>query len=151
MVYILEYIFYPNLTYPQLQAPLHTGRKRIDIAYSNSAQHGFFRRLSQQHHIPSTYIVVECKNYSSDPANPELDQLMGRFDVNRGRIGILCARTFDNRSLFIRRCNDTAHASNGWIIPLADEDILQMLEWCKMQQRSQIDSKLEAILWEILS
>lgn len=151
MPYVLEYIFYPNLTYPKLQARIHGGRKIIDIVYANSAQNGFFRRLSQQHQIPSTYIVVECKNYSSDPANPELDQLIGRFDVNRGRFGILCARTFDNKQLFINRCKDTAHAGNGWIIPLVDDDILRMLDWCKLQERSRVNAYLEELLWAVLS
>ena len=70
---------------------------------------------------------VECKNYSSDPANPELDQLSGRFSPNRGRVGILTCRSFVNQDRFIERCRDTYRDDRGLIVPLSDADINHLL------------------------
>jgi hypothetical protein len=77
--------------------------------------------------ISCPFVFVECKNYTSDPANPELDQLSGRFSVNRGRFGILVSRSFTNRALFIQRCNDTYRDNRGLIIPLEDREMIRDL------------------------
>jgi len=80
---ILTEVFYPSLTHPTKEQPVDNGRKRIDIFFRNSAESGFFSRLVNMHKILCPYVSVECKNYKVDPANPELDQLMGRFSRKR--------------------------------------------------------------------
>ena len=70
---------------------------------------------------------MECKNYSSDPANPELDQLAGRFSPNRGRVGFLLCRTIDDMERFINRCIDTFRDDRGLIVPLTDDDVIDLL------------------------
>lgn len=127
MIGTLEFIFYPNLVNPRKEQPIHEGRKRIDIAYTNAAEHGLFRRVHAYHNITCIMVMVECKNFTSDPANPELDQLQGRFGANRGRLGIIVARRFVDRELFIARCRDTARDGRGYIIPLVDQDIIRLL------------------------
>lgn len=124
---ILEAVFYPWLTQPKKEQPLHDGRKRIDIVYSNAARAGFFHSLHSIKKIPCPYIMVECKNYRADPSNPELDQLAGRFSPNRGRFGLLVCRTCNDRDLFSRRCRDTAQDDRGWIVMLTDDDIRTLL------------------------
>src|ERR1700722_3228419 len=39
---LLTALLYPALTAPQIEYPIHNGRKRIDIAYANVGQHGPF-------------------------------------------------------------------------------------------------------------
>lgn len=124
---ILELCFYPALIAPRIETPLHDGRKRIDITFDNAADGGFFRLLHEVHHIPSAYIMVECKNYSRDVNNPELDQLAGRFGVNRGQVGLLVSRTVEDMDELLRRCADAYGDGRGLIVPLCDKDLKQML------------------------
>lgn len=124
---ILELIFYPDLICPDLQTKIENGRKRVDITFENSASSGFFYNLHQISNIPSTYIYLECKNYSSDPTNPELDQLTGRFQFRNGQFGILICRSIDDMDLFINRCADSFSAGRGLVVPLVDEDLINML------------------------
>jgi hypothetical protein len=123
---LLTAVFYPALSHPQVQREIHEGRKRIDIAYANCASGGFFYWLAL--HYPAANVFVECKNYSADPANPELDQLAGRFSPSRGQFGLLVCRHLSNKELFIQRCVDTAHDARGFIIPLDDDDLDRLVE-----------------------
>ena len=125
---ILELCFYPALIAPRLETPLHEGRKRIDITFDNAATGGFFHRLHAVHQLPSAYMMIECKNYSRDVNNPELDQLAGRFGVNRGRVGLLVSRTVTDLDTLLLRCADAFKDGRGLMIPLVDDDLHQMLE-----------------------
>lgn len=122
----LTAVLYPALSHPQVQYEIHDGRKRIDITYTNGAHAGFFYWLAL--HYPAAHVFVECKNYSTDPANPELDQLAGRFSPSRGQFGLLVCRRFEDKELFIQRCIDTARDSRGFIVPLDDADLQRFLE-----------------------
>jgi hypothetical protein len=119
-------LFHPDLVLPRRETPLHEGRKRIDLTYSNMAQSGFFAWVATHH--PAMYVLIECKNYAGDPANPELDQLAGRFGPSRGRVGILVCRPFEDKDLFIKRCRDTASDQRGFIMPLDDGDLTMLVE-----------------------
>ncbi|KJB85642.1 hypothetical protein AZ66_23485 [Paenibacillus sp. E194] len=142
---ILEILFYPNLNNPTMEEKLHQGRKRVDIIMNNIANTGFFRRLQEINKIFCPYVFIECKNYSKDIANPEIDQLSGRFAFNKGKFGILMCRTIDNKELLYQRCSDTYRDDRGLIIPLDDDDIIAMLESIKDEQSNGIEQILEKI------
>jgi len=91
----------------------------------NIAGEGFFKWVGDNYSAP--YILVECKNYTNEIANPELDQLIGRFSVHRGDVGLLVCRQFENKDLFIERCRDTMRDGRGHIIPLDDEDLKELV------------------------
>lgn len=118
---LLSALFYPVLAHPKPQRPIHEGRKRIDITYTNMGGLGFFEWLSK--HYPSAHVFVECKNYGREIENPELDQISSRFSVSRGMFGIIVCRKFKNRPRFERGCRDTAVDNRGFVIALDDADL----------------------------
>ena len=89
---ILKRLFSPELTGMKIEQEINVGRKRVDICFDNVANRGFFHDLKLAHQIKCPLIFLECKNYSCDPANPEIDQLLGRFGRQRGDFGILLCR-----------------------------------------------------------
>lgn len=111
---------------PQVEQALHQGRKRVDIGYTNTARSGLFAWLIQ-HCIPCQHLFAECKNYTGDPANPELDQLSGRYSPLRGQVGLLVCRTFSDKALFLQRCKDTAQDRRGFCLPLDDDDFAELV------------------------
>jgi hypothetical protein len=123
---LLTALFYPYLTHPQVQHEIHNGRKRIDVTYTNLSTDGFFRWLGDNY--PAMHVFVECKNYGNEVGNPELDQISGRFSPSRGRFGILTCRSFENKGLFVQRCIDTAHDDRGFVIPLDDDDLCELVD-----------------------
>lgn len=122
---LLTALFYPLLVNPRREQELHSGRKRIDITYTNAAETGFFNWLSR--HYPAPFIFVECKNYSRSVGNPEFDQLSGRFSPSRGKFGLLVYRGFDDKGRTLNSCRDTALDQRGFIIPLDDQDLKQLV------------------------
>ena len=145
MIGLLEFLFYPNLIYPKKEREINEGRKRIDIAYVNYAASGLFERFTRVTRLPSLEILVECKNYTKDVGNPELDQLNGRFAPQRGWLGLLVCRTLDNPDLFVARCRDAVIAQHGYVIPLDDRNIVLMLEHIERGQRDMVFGHLDAI------
>jgi len=149
MIGAVEFIFYPNLVHPRMEKEIHDGRKRIDITMENSATSGVFHRLHAVRNLPCGNIAIECKNYSSDPANPELDQLAGRFSPNRGKVGILLCRSFQNRDLFVQRCTDTAADQRGLIVPLSDDETLELLSVIENEGRDALEPLLSDYVDEV--
>jgi hypothetical protein len=96
-------------------------------------------------------VMVECKNYSKELGNPDIDQLVGRFSINRGKLGILVARSCSDREELISRCRDVAQAGNGFVIPLFDDDIVAMLNSIRDHRRRTIDATLDRIFNELVS
>lgn len=150
MIGVLEFLFYPNLIYPVLEQDIHEGRKRIDILYTNSSQNGFFRRAQTQPQMRSQFVPVECKNYTREVANPELDQIAGRFSDQRGWFGIICCRDLQDKERFIARCHDTAVDGRGVILPLDDADILHLLDLIAQWRRTSADEFIEERIRRIL-
>lgn len=150
MIGVVEFLFHPHLLYPKKEQEIHEGRKRIDILMSNGAYEGVFHFIPTVRKFPCAYVPFECKNYVTEVGNPELDQLVGRFGANRGRMGFLCCRHFENRALFIRRCRDTFADGNGLILPMDDETIVRFLELIERGQRSGINGELESLVAEVL-
>ena len=143
---ILEILLYPHVVSPSVEQEVHDGRKRIDIVYDNAAEEGFFFRLGTIYQLSSQFIMVECKNYSRDVANPELDQIAGRFSPNRGKCGLILCRSIDNMDLFLERCSDTYREDRGLIIPIVDSD----LYICLVNYETKMKMRLIISSWNVI-
>lgn len=150
MVGVLEFLFYPNLIYPELEREVHEGRKRIDILYTNAAATGTFSRAQSSPMLASQLIPVECKNYSKDLKNPELDQIAGRFSRERGWLGLLCCRKLEDKVRLIAGCRDTAADGRGCILLFDDEDIIRMLELIAAGRRAAVDEYVDQRLRAVI-
>ncbi|TMC07898.1 MAG: hypothetical protein E6J41_15285 [Chloroflexi bacterium] len=124
---LLTALFYPALDQPHREFPIHDGRKRIDITYTNTANCGFFDWVNRIQMAPAPNVFVECKNYGRELSNPETDQLSGRFSPLRGRVGLLVYRGYGDKDLLISRCRDTALDNRGFIIVLDDADLEELV------------------------
>lgn len=127
IVGIIHFLFYPNLSNPVLERSINDGRKRIDISFDNTANIGVFSRLRQDPFFLAREIMIECKNYTHDLENPEIDQMIGRFDNRRGRFGIIMCRDVSNQRRLFDRCTDAFRSQQGAVIVLTDTDIIEAL------------------------
>jgi len=123
---ILTGLFAGRLVDPTKEAKQFNGRKRIDIRYRNADEVGFFAELSR-HHVKAPYIIIECKNYTSDPDNPEFDQLSGRLNDRVGVFGLMVVRKVVDRARMEAHCLDR-RVKQEWILVLDDDDIVAMME-----------------------
>lgn len=149
MIGVLEFLFHPDLLNPEKESEIHQGRKRIDIKMENGTMSGTLHRLHDVKKLPCAYVSIECKNYTTEIANPELDQLAGRFSANRGKFGILCCRQFENRAKFIERCRDTLADDRGLIVPFDDTTVKRMLGAVEDGKRRDIDAELNSLINEV--
>ena len=127
---VLDKLFESEFANATKQQPLHGDLKRIDIVFRNTARSGFFHDLACRHTGGCPYIIVECKHLRKAPVNPEVDQLLGRFAEGRGRLGLLvCYRIKEwDRPRLLERCREAARDGRGWIIALATDDLLSMID-----------------------
>ncbi len=147
---VLQAIFYPALHNPVKEQPLNEGRKRIDISFSNGAREGFFHDLRVNYEVACPFIFFECKNYGSDPANPELDQLQGRFSDKRGEFGAIVCRKVQDKATMLKRCKDVLNANRGRIFVLDDDDIKHLLKLRSEQKRKEISAFMNQKMRELL-
>ena len=82
--------------------------------------------------IPSHKIFFECKNYTEDPKNPEVDQLSGRLGVNTSKIGFLVCRTIDDQDDFMKRTKFALSNKSEYLIGLTDNDLINLLNLKKI-------------------
>lgn len=134
----------PNyLSGPKIEDRENEGRKRIDVTFHNSSDRGFFSRLSNYGSLFCAKIFFECKNYQQDLANPEYDQMVGRFNNRTSTIGYIVCRTIEDAAKALATCRDFLLNGRGYVFVLTDADIINLLEASISDDR---DAKIDAIL-----
>ncbi|WP_311258265.1 hypothetical protein [Microbacterium sp. WCS2018Hpa-9] len=118
---ILDQVFAHSLLTGELEYPVNNKRKRIDVKWVNTGEGSLFSWIHRSFRAP--IILGECKNYSDDVANPEVDQLAGRFAPYRSEFGFLLCRKVENKALLLERCRDIARAQRGIIVVLDDDNV----------------------------
>jgi hypothetical protein len=145
---ILAYVFRGSLSHGKLEQSMNDGRKRYDIKFLNAATRGFFSRLNNVAAGACGRIVMECKNYSPDPGNPEFDQLAGRLNKNR-RVGFLICRKVRDRKKAIARAVDAARDEQKYMMLLEDSDLIRLFEAREEADYGVIDTLMDGKLDEI--
>lgn len=145
----LIYLFGNRVSKPNSETKINNGRKRIDITFTNNNQ-GFFRKLNEVNHIFCPKIMIECKNYTSEISNPEIDQLQGRLNNKRGMFGILFCRSINNKKDLLNRCKDVMNDGKGYIVVLDDNDIIILLNFKENGDEISIDNYLDDKLDELI-
>lgn len=146
---ILVFILGNNVSCPNKQVEFHDGRKRIDIVFLNSAKKGVLLDIINIYNIPMKLVICECKNYSKEISNPELDQLSGRFSPMKSKCGFILYRSIKNKAGLIKRCQDTYKDDRGLIIPLSDEDIINILQSI-VEGRNDFDDIVKKLIFDII-
>ncbi len=140
---LLTFLLHPDLIWPIKEREIHDGRKRVDVVFTNAARDGFFYMVLAGAQTRSTHVFVECKNYSTDIGNPEIDQLLGRFGHQRGFFGLLLCRSDSKVELTLARCRDAAKDGRGFVIVLTDADLLSMLNMISNGRRTDANRVLK--------
>lgn len=146
----IECIFKDALSRPVKEEKIHESRKRVDIVFTNSADHGFFLDLRLKYEVHCPLIFFECKNYSGDPENPELDQLTGRFSDKRGMFGVIVCRTIEDRKKMLQRCKDVVHDNRGYPLVIDDTDINHLLRLRANGAFDSIDEYMDAMFRQLV-
>jgi|GEM_PF-1673485 len=149
VIKIFNFLFHRILENPKKEQSIDGGSKRADIVYFNASKNGFFHDLSSKYGIPSPYIIIECKNYSKELENPELDQLAGRLSINSGMFGILSCRDVRDKKKFNDLCRSIMNKGKGYILAIDDNDWINMIER-KIENPAYVDEYLELKMRDIL-
>lgn len=145
---IIELVFYPYLFKPEYQFRMIDWLKIVDISYLNSASTWFFSDLAKTN-IACREIYFECKNYTWDVKNQELDQLNWRFRDKVSEVWFIVCRDIKNKIDFNKRIQYLTKQSH-YILLLEDKDLIQLLEYKKVWKDSEIDNYLNKKLEELI-
>lgn len=146
----IKFIFDGYLMRQKKEVRINEGRKRIDITFDNLREKGFFYELRNLYEIFCPKIIIECKNYSSNIKNPEIDQLIGRLNDRIGKFGILICRNIENKKVLNKTCQDALHDHKKYIMVLCDADIKELLNLRKKFDAEGINNYLRDKLDELI-
>ena len=144
-------LFWPHLTFPKAQRPVHKGRKRLDIEFWNYAKIGFWNDMSRDQNIRARTVPVECKNYSDEISNEEFDQLNGRFSKQRGFIGLLFYRKVQNLRALQERAQSFVKDDRGYLITINDEELLNLLRVSRVERDQATNNFLNRKFRDLIS
>jgi len=133
----------------ELEKEVMSGLKRIDIFITNTADSGFFRTVRETHRVISPYVLVECKNYSVDIKNAEVDQLTARLTVDWGRFGIIvCRKNTDKDGIMNRLKGVRKIEPKNHVLCLEDSDMIRLLR-LHLSDPDEVDEYMNSKMEEI--
>jgi len=84
--------------------------------------------------IQSSFVPIECKNYSSDLKNDEFSQILLRGNTKTRHFGIITCRTIENEKKISDTLYEFYNEHEFLIVVLDDEDIKTLLKLQDQQQ-----------------
>jgi len=115
------------------QAPLQKGKLRIDIKASWRAN-SVLKDFLTFNKLESSFVPIECKNYSTDIGNEELAQILIRGNKDSRHFGIVTCRTIENEEKISDTLYEFFNDHNFLVVVLNDEDIKTLLKLQDEQQ-----------------
>ncbi len=147
-IYILiQFIFDWALENFGKEFKMDAGRSRIDIISDNYASGGLFRDFVGRYR--ATTIPMECKNYVTDLANEEFNQIMERLSPKTSQLGMVFCRKIDDLPKIM------AHLTDRWLrhncmILLFDDELVERLTLMRLNRNvDQIQSLLRRLIRSI--
>ncbi|MHA2247373.1 MAG: hypothetical protein ACXADY_20670 [Candidatus Hodarchaeales archaeon] len=120
---ILWFSLYTQIGDIRIERIIDEGLGKIDVTFQNKNKEGFFKDLKDLVDIRSPLISVECKNYTNDISNPEIDQLSRRLNRQRGMLGFLTCRAVEDKERLRLNLKLLAANEQKYIIVLEDRDL----------------------------
>lgn len=126
---IVKYIFKDNFLVSDIkrQYPMHKGKLKIDIR-ADWRESNALKSILTSHNLNSTFVPIECKNYSADIGNPELAQILTRSHKDHRHFGIVTCRTIENDEKISDSLYEFFNEHNFLVIVLDDDDIKTLLK-----------------------
>jgi len=147
---VLRRAFRGSLDRWETEKEVDEGRGRIDLFARNHAECGFFDRVRDHFGIRSPYVSIECKNYTGDVGNAEMNQLSSRLDAKRGQLGLLVCRGIKNPKSCLDRARYFQDKKSEYIIVLTDDDLKQFCAASAENDRDATDELMEKKLQALL-
>ena len=128
---IIEYLFYEDFTKAgfDIQHEIEDGMQRIDIKAEWRDASELRTAIVQNMGLKSSFIPIECKNYSQEIGNTEYGQIVLRFDQRYRQVGMLFCRKVKSRKDVMHHCHHILTAHNYLVTVFDDDDIVSMLEY----------------------
>lgn len=126
---IIEYVFRNHFTSSSIrnQFEIHEKLKRIDITAAWRSNSSLKTVVIADNNLKSSFVPIECKNYSNPIGNEEFAQMVDRCDKRHRHFGIITCRKTGDREKIIKQCKHRYDAHEYLIIVLDDLDLQELL------------------------
>ena len=153
IILIFKYVFKDYFKTPEIkgQYDLDNKRKRVDIKvdWRENANNSLKDMIKEDNSLQSSFIPVECKNYSLELKNPEFAQIVDRCNKNHRHFAIIVCRNKKDPTKVIEQCFDRWHNHGYLIIVLDDEDLSKLLVYADNQKQEKIVSYIRKKIEEV--
>lgn len=124
---IINYIFKNNfkVSVSKTQYPLHKGKIKIDLR-ADWRENSTFKAILDSHNLNSTFVPIECKNYTEDIGNPELGQIFLRHHKDYRHFGIMTCRAIKD-SEKIKDSLYVFYNDHGFLVIILDDEDMKTL------------------------
>lgn len=137
---IIRYIFNQHFKTLEVQNQYTTdqGRKRIDIKVNWRQGSNLREIIIIENGIKSSFVPIECKNYSNPLENPEYAQIVDRCDKNHRHFAIILCRDRVNNEEVLKQCQDRWNHHGYLIIVIDDKDLKVLLNYRDKEKQDKI-------------
>ncbi len=134
----IKYIFQKDFSGLDFQYNIDEKRQRVDIKGNWASNSELKQKIVVDMNIESSWVPIECKNYTPDPGNPEFAQLVDRCNAKFRRFGLLICRKIRNKATVLAHCHRRLTEHNYLLIVLDADDLAPLLSLADDEQFTQI-------------